>query len=303
VSTTAHTEARPVTDADFEPLAALLARDEEHTLGRPSKIGPSDLRAWLADSDPATDTWVVEEAGRPIAFGWHATHGEISVALGVVHPETRGRGLGSSLVDAGERRAREAGAKRLHYVVLGRDAAGLELLAAHGFREVRRFFEMAIELDGRPQSPAVPEGMTIETFREDEAEAFHRALEEAFQDHWEHQSRPWEAWWEQKRTAPDFDPTLWFLIRDGGEIAATARNDPNRNGGGWVAALGVRRAWRGKGLGKALLLHTFGEFHRRGVNRVSLGVDAENPTGATKLYESVGMTPEVEQVVFEKAFA
>ena len=51
-----------------------------------------------------------------------------------------------------------------------------------------------------------------------------------------------------------------------------------------------------------MLLHTFGEFYRRGVNRISLGVDAENPTGATQLYESVGMHVELEDAVFEKMF-
>ncbi len=78
------------------------------------------------------------------------------------------------------------------------------------------------------------------------------------------------------------------------------RNDPDRSGGGLVGALGVRRPWRGKGLGRALLLRTFGEFHRRGIQRVALGVDAQNPTGATKLYESVGMQVELEAIVFEK---
>jgi ribosomal protein S18 acetylase RimI-like enzyme len=70
-----------------------------------------------------------------------------------------------------------------------------------------------------------------------------------------------------------------------------------------VAAIGVRRPWRGRGLGRALLLHTFAEFQRRGVNRISLGVDTQNPTGATKLYESVGMRVELEDAVFEKALA
>ena len=79
------------------------------------------------------------------------------------------------------------------------------------------------------------------------------------------------------------------------------RNDPDRNGGGYVGALGVRRAWRGRGLGRALLHRTFGEFHSRGVRRVTLGVDAESPTGATKLYASVGMEVEMEAVVFQKA--
>ena len=126
-------------------------------------------------------------------------------------------------------------------------------------------------------------------------------MDEAFQDHWEHHPRPFEEWWEEKLAEPDYDPTLWFLIRDGGEVAAAIRNDPERNGGGYVGAIGVRRAWRGRGLGKALLLHTFREFQRRGQTRVTLGVDAENPTGATKLYERVGMHVELEAVVYEKA--
>ncbi len=62
----------------------------------------------------------------------------------------------------------------------------------------------------------------------------------------------------------------------------------------------MRRPWRGQGLGKALLYRTFAEFWRRGLPRVSLGVDADSPTGATKLYERVGMTVESANVVFEK---
>ena len=85
--------------------------------------------------------------------------------------------------------------------------------------------------------------------------------------------------------------------------AAAVRNETNRNGGGYVALLGVRRAWRGLGLGKALLYRSFAEFWTRGVTRVTLGVDAESPTGATKLYERVGMEVESCMVVFEKALA
>lgn len=67
-----------------------------------------------------------------------------------------------------------------------------------------------------------------------------------------------------------------------------------------MGALGVRPAWRGRGLGRALLVHAFGDFHRRGERRVGLGVDSENATGATRLYESVGMHVDQETVVWEK---
>jgi ribosomal protein S18 acetylase RimI-like enzyme len=70
-----------------------------------------------------------------------------------------------------------------------------------------------------------------------------------------------------------------------------------------VGAIGVRKQWRRRGLGLALLLHAFGEFYRRGQPRIGLGVDAQNPTGATRLYERAGMHVAYEAIAFEKALA
>jgi mycothiol synthase len=78
------------------------------------------------------------------------------------------------------------------------------------------------------------------------------------------------------------------------------RNSPARNGGVYVASLGVRRNWRGRGVAKALLLHTFGRAYEAGFRRITVGVDASNPTGATALYRSVGMITELESAVWEK---
>ncbi len=88
-----------------------------------------------------------------------------------------------------------------------------------------------------------------------------------------------------------FDPSLWFLAEDGGEIAGLALNREHEaeKGVGWVSVLGVRKPWRRKGLGRALLLHSFEEFRRRGFHAAALGVDADSLTGANKLYESAGM--------------
>jgi mycothiol synthase len=58
---------------------------------------------------------------------------------------------------------------------------------------------------------------------------------------------------------------------------------------GWIGSVGVLRAWRRRGLGRLLLLHGLAELYRRGERRIGLGVDASNPTGATRPYESVGM--------------
>ena len=69
---------------------------------------------------------------------------------------------------------------------------------------------------------------------------------------------------------------------------------------GWIRTLGVRPPWRKRGLGEALLLHSFGEFYKRGTKTIGLGVDAQNPTGATRLYQKVGMVAVSEFVTYEK---
>jgi mycothiol synthase len=295
---------RAITPDDFPALAAFLADDETHLFGRPSRVGVADITAWLAGPDLSRDSWLLEEEGSLVGIGWVEQHHDTGIAVGVVHRERRGRGFGSALVDRSEERLRALGVGRVHAVTLAPDVAAEPLLTGRGYREVRRFWEMTIELGADPPpAPRLPEGFLIEPFSSELARAFHSALEEAFAEHWEHQPASFEQWWERQVTKPDHDPTLWFLVRTDEDVVAATRNDPERSGGGWIGALGVCPAWRGRGLAKALLLHSFREFHRRGERRVGLGVDSENPTGATKLYESVGMSIDTEQVVWEKVLA
>lgn len=295
---------RPVSSDDFPAIAEFLCDDETHLFGRPSRLGVADVKAWLSQPDLADDTWLFEEDGRIVALGWVEKHEDTGFAIGIVHRERRGCGLGSKLVDRSERRLRALGVRRVHAVTLAPDVAAEPLLTGLDYREVRRFWEMTIELgEDPPPDPQLPEGLRIEPFSSELARDFHAALEEAFVDHWEFQPTPFEEWWERQTRKPDHDPTLWFLVRSAEEIVAVTRNDSERAGGGWIGAIGVRRAWRGRGLAKALLLHSFREFHRRGKRRVGLGVDSENSTGATKLYESVGMVVDSEQIVWEKQLA
>jgi mycothiol synthase len=292
---------RPITRDAFPAAAAFLAEDETHLFGRPSRLGVADVTAWLSRADPASDTWLFEEEANLVALGWVEPHDDKGVAVGVVHRDCRARGLGSKLIDRSEQRLLELGVERIHNVTLAPDVAAPPLLASRGYREVRRFWEMTIELgDEPPPDPALPAGFRLEPFSPDSARSFHAALEEAFVEHWEHEPESYDEWWQRQVAKPDHDPSLWFLVSDGDEVAAVTRNDPERSGGGWIGAIGVRPAWRGRGLAKALLLHSFREFHRRGQRRVGLGVDSENGTGATHLYQRVGMVVDTEQVVWEK---
>jgi mycothiol synthase len=290
---------RPFGVDDFGAVVTLLREEEEHTLQRPSQIGPGDLREWTSRTNLAETSWVFEHDGELRAVGWADVVDDLGVGIGVVHPRWKGTGLGAQLLDRSEAAARARGAARMHQFAFGADTAAAALMAAHGYRDVRRFYEMAIE----QTAPPPPVELPVEPVREEDLRAFHAALDEAFQDHWEHHSTPFDEWWERHGANPSLDLSVWFMIRDGDEIAAVTRNEGNRNGGGYIGAIGVRRPWRGKGYAKALLLHSFRVFFERGMPRVTLGVDAASPTGATHLYERVGMHVEQENIVFEKQLA
>jgi GNAT superfamily N-acetyltransferase len=282
-------------------IAVVAAADETVLLGRQSRTGPEDVANWCTRVDFEHDSWLFEEDGELVACGWLNVWDSLGVFAGIVAQGWKGRGLGAAIADRAEERAAARGASRMHGFALLEDTAAQSLFAGRGYAEVRRFYEMAIELAAAPTVPALPDGLVLEPVRAEDFRAFYEALDEAFRDHWEWHPTPYEEWLEMRKGQhEDEDGPLWFLIRDGDEIAAVVRNEPNRSGGGYVGALGVRRPWRGRGLAKALLLHTFSDFHRRGKTRVALGVDAESPTGATHLYERVGMKVDECLVVYEK---
>ena len=288
---------RPIVASDADAVASIVVEDSEALSGRPSRLGPNDVRDWWSRADLARDSWLFLDDGEPVAAGWLHPYGDKAAFAGVVAQRAKGRGYGSAIVERAEDRARARGLARMHTWVPPEDAAAISLLCERGYDEVRRFYEMAIELAATPPEPVVPEGFALDAFHEEDARAFHDTLEDAFRDHWEWHGTPFDEWWELRRKN---DQGLWFVIRAGTEIAAAVRNDAERRGGGYVGIIGVRRDWRGRGLAKALLLRTFGEFWQRGVTRVSLDVDADSPTGATRLYESVGMRVEGAMAVYER---
>jgi mycothiol synthase len=197
------------------------------------------------------------------------------------------------LLDWAEERAREVGAGRTVRIHAGADDDNEELAALlrdRGYELVRHFFLMEIDLAAEPAQPVWPDGISARPFELGEEWAVYDALIEAFEDHWDHLSVPFEDWREYFLDSSQFDPSLWFLAADGDEIAGfalcTKERRPNT---GVVNMLGVRRRWRRRGLGTALLLHAFHEFRRRGRDKADLHVDADSLTGAVRLYEQAGM--------------
>jgi mycothiol synthase len=288
---------------EVEAVTAAVVAEEVAVRGA-SGWDAGDTADWWRGLELQGEAWVADDEGGEIAgclglvMRGDAFDGWISV-----HPDHGGRGLGAALIEHAEIRSKASGASRLKLGSLGENAGAERLLASAGYRPVRRFYRMEIELDGRPPEPEWPRGITCSTLEVGEERAFHAAVQDAFAENWDFRALPFEEWKALRIDAPDFDPTLWLVAHDGDEIAGFARCEAKRWGVGWVASLGVRKPWRKRGLGLALLLRAFGAFYERGERRVGLGVDTENETGATRLYERAGMCVVAEDVVWEKELA
>jgi mycothiol synthase len=179
------------------------------------------------------------------------------------------------------------------------DQDSLERYERMGLTEVRRYWNMKIELNRPPEAPVWPDGIALRSFvPERDDRAVFEMVEQAFNDHWGHMPGDFAAWRHRKIEGENFDPSLWFIAYEGEQIAGGSLC--SNSGAGWVDTLGILRPWRRKGLGLALLLHSFGEFYRRDQHTVVLGVDSQNLTGAVRLYQRAGMHIARENISFEK---
>jgi mycothiol synthase len=227
---------------------------------------------------------------------------------GYVHPDAVGQGIGTHLLRLAEQRARAAltnGAPnhpaRLRGNIAAANTAARQLFLGAGYQVVRHFWRMEIDLHVPPARPSLPQGLGIRNFVPGQDErATHAAVEEAFEDHWEHAPVAFEEWSRRQIEREDFDPAFWLLATAGDQVVGTALCYARSPDNGWVRNLGVRREWRGRGLGLALLQEAFGAFYASGRTNVGLGVDAQSPTGATRLYQRAGMRVTEEYETYEK---
>ena len=166
-----------------------------------------------------------------------------------------------------------------------------------GFAHVRSSYRMRIALDQPIPEPQFPVGIRIETFANfKDLRKVYLADDEAFRDHWGYVAEPEEdalKWWQHwLDSSPNIDPNYWFLAMDGDEIAGIslcAYYLIGQENYGHVDSLGIRPKWRRQGIALNLLYHSFRELQQLGRTHVTLGVDAQSLTGATRLYKKAGM--------------
>jgi mycothiol synthase len=305
---------------DVEPALLLFNRWSNSVIGRDEFADPQSIHdEWMTPgADPAEDIRLIFAPN-----GELVGHIEVwTTAKPLVHPELWGRldpryediGIGTWMLHWAEQRALRAlpgvpselrFAPRVGSYRQARKAK--KLFEELGYHHIRSLYHMLIEMNAPVPEPEFPEGITLRTYNpETDAEAVYRAEQDAFHDHFGYVERPFEQGlekWKHNREHGGYDPALFFIAMDGDEIAGInlcrthSFYDEDR---GWVSSLGVRRPWRKRGLGLALLHHSFNEFYRRGKRKVGLGVDAQNLTGALRLYEKAGMHVDQAYDTYEK---
>ena len=309
---------RPDED-DLPGLQRLIDTYESWLCGEP-RTSEEDIAAEANDpeADVAHNWWLIEgaedarEDGRGATEASRRASGETDTpaafaslywpstcegrGLVCVHPDHNDEELTPLLTELLEGRARElarsAPANCAPALIVYCDDADARLagsLTARGYHHVREYLTMRIDLRDGHAPPVWPPGPTIRDARFGvDDRALWRADMDAFSEHFLFHPQSFEGWHGGLFGHADLDPSLWVVAWDGDEVAGQCIGFPRGNAG-VVDDLMVGKPWRGRGLGLALLLEVFGRLHERGYDDVFLGVDAENATGAVRVYENAGM--------------
>ncbi|HUF06342.1 MAG TPA: GNAT family N-acetyltransferase [Candidatus Binatia bacterium] len=272
----------------------------------------AEQAAWLSHPseqfDAARDSWIAEVDGRMVGHArrdWvDATDGVREYrGRGAVDPAWRRRGIGRALAEHGERQARQLAAAHetdrprvLGTFTEDRNAGALALAERLGYESVRWFFDMerpGLDRD-LPELVPLPEGIEVRPVETEHLRAIWQADIEAFRDHWGGHDESEEAFL-RFRDSPAFEPSLWVVAWDGNEVVAasvnaiyTHENEAVGRRRGWLESVFTRRAWRKRGIAGAVIARSLHLFAQRRMDTAALGVDADNPTGALRLYESFG---------------
>jgi mycothiol synthase len=269
----AETFVRKATDDDISAAYAIL---EACRLGPWFELSAEQFRDWWWPS--YTGIWVAEEDG---IVGYSAARGE-SIEVYVL-PDHRRRGIGSELLRPAEA---AIGGSLVEVTTRQDEPSARPFLDAHGFGLSYETWLMQIDLDRDLPEPSWPDGLAVRSFRIDEAEQVKALLDAAYANEPDFVAGRFDEWKSFMLADRSFEPESWFVVEaPDGSLAAAALNWRE----GFIKDLVVRPDYRGRGLGKALLLHVFTHFKARGEPRVTLKTDSRNTSQAARFYEHMGM--------------
>jgi mycothiol synthase len=281
-----------------DALAVVGAKDVDE-FGEPNADERILLANWRSHrTDLARDVWLAFGDGRPAGYAHVLLYGdtaEVDDNSGV-HPDFRGRGIGSHLLELAEERARKTGARSISGTAAAVNPAGNALFKARGYRLASGVLRMEIDLAEEPPPAEWPMGIVCRPFHDEDERPAHALVQDGFSELWNHQRIPFEQWIESRRGRGRVEDSTWLVAEAGGDLAGALLAFDS-----WILELAVAPAWRRRGVALALLRQCFAELRRKGQKGAGLEVEAENPTGAVRLYERAGMRQTRSYNIYERA--
>jgi GNAT superfamily N-acetyltransferase len=281
----------------------------------------AEAYAHLVNCDPYQDMIFAEVDGRVIGysrgFWWQETGGPFIYALvGFLVPAWRRKGIGRVMLRWLEARLRETAAgheqeqPKFFQVYVEQGVVGLEaMLAVEGYKPVRYSHEMVRpSLDDIPDFP-LPAGLEVRPVLPEHYRRIWDANDEAFRDHWGYSTPTEEEYQEWLADKVIFQPDLWQIAWDveTGEVAGQvktfiyhAENEKYGRRRGYTEGISVRRPYRRRGLARALISLSLLAQKERGMTESTLGVDSENTSGATRVYEDCGFRTVKRNALYRK---
>jgi mycothiol synthase len=308
----------PISPADLPEVVALLNRC--HVADGPNiRIEVDEFRQELNSSltTMSRDVRIHRDDGRVTGVVWtlHRPSSESPQRCdveGYVDPTMRGRGLGRKLLTWGADHARElltsVPGHPVRAIRTSRTSTNLSAEALHrelGFTEVRWFDDLERSLVDIPTPVRVP-GITFESWPSDD-ESVRRVKNTAFTDHWGSVPTTIDGWREMVHGYAG-RPDLSSIARDqtSGHVVGLlltrrypADDEVTRRREAWINTLGTLSSHRGRGIATALLIEALHRYRDHGMTHAMIGVDADNPSGAHRLYRSLGFSDHVRLVTSE----
>jgi len=274
--------------------------------------------AHLTHSDPDQDMIFAEIVGETIAYSrveWWQEEDPNDLIYSLIlniSPEWRMKGIERAMIGWCEARIKVIAqdhpqdSQRYYQTYSGDQKPQLNLLLESlGYQAARYFISMSRPLENIP-SAELPSGIEVRPVKESDTRRIWDASVEAFKDHWGF-SQPTESDFEAYKGSKYFQPELWQVAWEGNKVVSSVLNyidhDYNREFNkkrGWTEEITTQRAWRHRGIAKALIVRSMHMHKAKGMTEVALGVDTNNPNGALQLYQGLGYEKEKTWITFRK---
>ncbi len=287
--------------ADFDRFVGLQAEAEKlEPCGRAVSPRSISERLGRPHYSPERDLFIAELDGSGVAYLDTATEPAIGrvVADCWVHPLHRRRGLARRLLERGLGRAGELGLKALHVNIMETDKNAGRALSRLGFKRVRQYLEMELDMDGVVWQDIDPVSLGCRPLQPGEEDKLTDIQNRSFTGSWGFNPNPVETI-VYSLNLVDRSPGDVVLAFDEEDVDGYCWTAVTEEGKGRIEMMGTDPDYRGRGVGKRVLLCGLLHLKDKGVEVTVLTVDSQNQAAKT-LYSSTGFKVVAKSLWYEK---